>query len=398
MMSGLPLTPPDYATWLKTLKTRIQSARISAARSANRELILLYWDLGRGIVEKQQALGWGKSVVERLSADLQAEFPGVRGFSANNLWLMRQFYTEYSASEVLVAAPAEASLLEASDLEQPVQDLPDRDLPHSGAGLTANPSLEQLVQDILAPVPWGHHVEILKKVKAAPERLYYLHATAQFGWTRAVLLNQIKAQAYARSRAEGKSHNFPLALPQHLSEQAEETLKSSYNLEFLGIGQAVRERELEDALINRLRDFILELGYGFCFIGRQHRLMLGQKEYFIDLLFYHRFLKCLVAVELKIGTFEPEYAGKMDFYLNLLNERERAPDDNPSIGIILCAEKDDLEVEFALKTKTNPIGVAEYQLNASLPKELQGKLPSAEELGQAIGLPTKASAKRRMDP
>lgn len=290
-------------------------------------------------------------MVERLSADLQAEFPGVRGFSTNNLWLMRQFYTEYSNAEALLAAPAEAGLLEASDLEQPVQDLPDLDLPHSGtAGLAANPSLEQLVQDVLAPVPWGHHVEILKKVKAAPERLYYLRATAQFGWTRAVLLNQIKAQAYARSLAEGKSHNFPLALPEHLAEQAEETLKSSYNLEFLGIGQAVRERELEDDLINKLQDFILELGYGFCFIGRQHRLLLGQKDYFIDLLFYHRFLKCLVAIELKIGAFEPEYAGKMDFYLNLLNERERAPDDNPSIGIILCAEKDDLEVEFALKS------------------------------------------------
>jgi predicted nuclease of restriction endonuclease-like (RecB) superfamily len=383
-MSDTSLLSPDYATWLHTLKARIQSARISAARAANRELILLYWDIGRGIVEKQQSLGWGKSVVERLS---------VRGFSANNLWLMRQLYTEYSASDVPVAAPPEGGLLEASDLEQPVQDLPGRDLPHSGTGLAANPSLEQLVQDILAPVPWGHHVEIIKKVKTAPERLYYLRATAQFGWTRAVLLNQIKAQAYARSLAEGKSHNFPLALPQHLAEQAEETLKSAYNLEFLGIGQAVRERELEDALINRLRDFILELGYGFCFIGRQHRLLLGQKEYFIDLLFYHRFLKCLVAIELKIGAFEPEYAGKMDFYLNLLNERERAPDDNPSIGIILCAEKDDLEVEFALKSKTNPIGVAEYQLNASLPKELQGKLPSAEELRLAIYLP-----KRRMEP
>jgi predicted nuclease of restriction endonuclease-like (RecB) superfamily len=284
-MSDTSLPSPDYATWLTSLKARIQSARISAARAANRELILLYWDLGRRIVEKQQALGWGKSVVERLSADLQAEFPGVRGFSANNLWLMRQFYTEYSTSQVLIAASPEAGLLEASDLEQPVQEPSDRDLSHSGTGLAANPSLEQLVQDILAPVPWGHHVEILKKVKAAPERLYYLRATAQFGWTRAVLLNQIKAQAYARSLAEGKSHNFPLALPEHMAEQAEETLKSSYNLEFLGIGQAVRERELEDGLINKLRDFILELGYGFCFIGRQHRLLLGQKDYFIDLLF-----------------------------------------------------------------------------------------------------------------
>jgi predicted nuclease of restriction endonuclease-like (RecB) superfamily len=397
-MSDTPLPSPDYTTWLHTLKARIQSARISAARAANRELILLYWDMGRGIVEKQQGLGWGKSVVEQLSADLQAEFPGLSGFSANNLWLMRQFYTEYSAPEFLVAGFPDAGLLEAPDLEQPVQEMPGPDPVDPGSGLAANPNLEQLVQDLLAPVPWGHHVEVLKKVKAAPERLYYLRATAQFGWTRAVLLNQIKAQAYARSLADGKSHNFPLALPEHLAEQAEETLKSSYNLEFLGIGRAVKERELEDALINKLRDFILELGYGFCFIGRQHRLVLGQKEYFIDLLFYHRFLKCLVAIELKIGEFEPEFAGKMDFYLNLLNDRERAPDDNPSIGIILCAEKDDLEVEFALKSKANPIGVAEYQLKTTLPKELQGKLPSAEELGQAIGLPAKATPKRRSDP
>lgn len=235
-------------------------------------------------------------------------------------------------------------------------------------------------------------------MKAAPERLYYLRATAEFGWTRAVLLNQIKAQAYARSLAEGKSHNFPLALPEHLAAQAEETLKSPYNLEFLGISQAVKERELKDGLINKLRDFILELGYGFCFIGRQHRLLLGQKEYFIDMLFYHRLLKCLVVIELKIGSFEPEYAGKMDFYLNVLNDRERAPDENLSIGIILCAEKDDLEVEFALKSKVNPIGVAEYQLNATLPKELRGKLPSAEELGQAIDLPPKGTSPQRKDP
>ena len=186
--------------------------------------------------------------------------------------------------------------------------------------------------------------------------------TARFGWSRNVLLNQIKAQAYERSLAEGKSHNFPTALPEHLAEQAEEALKSSYNLEFLGIRQQVKERELEDRSIDRLRDFILELGYGFCFIGRQHRVTLGRNEYFIDLLFYHRVLKALVAVELKVGKFEPEYAGKMDSYLNLLNEKERAPDDAPSIGIILCAEKDNLEVEFALKSKTNPIGVAEFAL------------------------------------
>ena len=173
-------------------------------------------------------------------------------------------------------------------------------------------------------------------------------------------------------------------LPDYLAEQAEESLKSSYNLEFLGIGREVKERELEGRLVEQLRDFILELGYGFCFIGRQYRLKLGRKEYFLDLLFYHRFLKALVAIELKVGPFLPEFAGKMDFYLNLLNEKERSPEDNPSIGIILCAEKDNLEVEFALKTKTNPIGVAEYQLQPKLPAEFKGKLPTPQQLTEAI--------------
>ena len=373
-MTGTFVKSADYAAWLGGLKSRIQSARISAARAVNRELILLYWDIGRGIVEKQEDLGWGKSVVEQLSLDLRSEFPGMKGFSANNLWLMRQFYSEYSSPAFL---------------EQLVQEMQSQRLESPEGGVRESVFLEQLVQEILSPVPWGHLVEIAKKVKVPRERLYYLRATAQLGWTRAVLMNQIKADAHGRSLAEGKAHNFPLALPEHLAEQAEEALKSSYNLEFLGIGREMKERELEDKLIEQLKNFILELGYGFCFIGRQHRVVAGKKEYFIDLLFYHRFLKCLVAIELKIGEFQPEFAGKMDFYLNVLNDKERATDDNPSIGIILCAEKDDVEVEFALKSKVNPIGVAEYQLKPTLPKELKGKLPTAKELGAAIGLPAK---------
>ncbi len=223
-----------------------------------------------------------------------------------------------------------------------------------------------------------------QKVKDPAARLWYLEATARLGWSRNVLLNQIKAGAYERARTENKTHNFELALPGHLAEQAEEMLKSSYNLEFFGIRRAVTERALEDRLIDRLRDFILELGYGFCFIGRQHRLTLGKKEYFIDLLFYHRFLKALVAFELKVGPFEPEYAGKMDFYLNLLNDRERGPGDQPSIGVILCAEKDDVEVEYALRTKANPIGVATYALQPRLPAEMKGKLPSARQLKAVV--------------
>ncbi len=376
------ITSPEYRLFIEHLKTRVISARISAARAMNREGILLYWDIGRGIAEKQRVLGWGESVVEMVSADLRRAFPGLRGFSANNLWLMRQFFSEYSAAEFLEHLVQEMEKERRKIPRQPVADwvLPDL------SSKSTHPSaiLEQLVQELLPAVPWGHHVEIVKKVKAPAARLYYLRATAGFGWTRHVLLNQIKAGAYERAVTEKKSHNFPLALPENLAEQADEMLKSSYNLEFLGLQGAVKERELEDRLISRLQAFLLELGYGFCFVGRQYRLTLGQKEYFIDLLFYHRFLRALVAFDLKVGPFEPEFAGKMDFYLNLLNDKQRAPDDQPSIGIILCAEKDDVEVEYALRSKSNPIGVAVYQLQSKLPADLKGKLPTAKQLADVV--------------
>jgi predicted nuclease of restriction endonuclease-like (RecB) superfamily len=334
-------------------------------------LILLYWDIGRGIVQKQTQLGWGESVVKMLSADLQREFPRINGFSTRNLWDMRRFFETYSSPEILRQAVAEfGSILSRKGLRLSV----DKD----------QSDVLEFMRQAVAEIPWGHHLLILNKQETSAARLYYLRATAQLGWSRNILLNQIKAGAYERARMEKKTHNFELALPEHFAEQAEEALKSRYNLEFLGIGRAVKERELEDRLVGRLQQFILELGYGFCFIGRQHRLALGNKEYFVDLLFYHRFIKALVAFDLKIGTFEPEHAGKMDFYLNLLNARERAPDDRPSIGIILCAEKDDVEVEFALKTKANPIGVAEYELQTKLPEEFKGKLPTAKQLTDAV--------------
>lgn len=377
----LPANRSAYARFVTELKARIESARLSAARSVNRELILLYWDIGRAIVEKQQALGWGDAVVERLAADLRTEFQGRVGFSADNVWRMRQFYLEYVSQDFL--AQAGAMLKRLRFLEQVVPERREQASP--GILEQAVPGiLSPAVRELAARVPWGHHIELLKKTKSPAARLYYLCATARFGWSRSVLLNQIKAGAYERSLKEGKTHNFPTALPELLAEQAEEAFKSSYNLEFLGLGRAVKERVLEERLIGRLQQFILELGYGFCFVGRQYRLALGRKEYFVDLLFYHRFLKALVAFDLKVVAFEPEFTGKMDFYLNLLNETERAPDDRPSIGIILCAEKDDVEVEFALKSKTNPIGVAEYQLRPELPAELKGKLPTAKQLAAVV--------------
>ncbi len=291
------------------------------------------------IVEKQQELGWGKSVVETLSRDVQQEFPSVTGFSPRNLWDMKRFYEQYADHE----------------------------------------NLRQRV----AEIPWGHNLLILNKISNYDARAYYIELTQTCGWSRNVLLNQIKAHAYERSLKE-KTHNFENTLPVHLAEQADEMFKSSYSLEFLGIGQAVLERELEQRLLSQLKDFMLELGYGFCFVGNQYRLTLGDNDYYIDLLFYHRFLKSLIAIDLKTGEFKPEYAGKMDFYLNLLNEYEKTPEDNPSIGIILCAEKDHLVVEFSLKTKHNPIGVAEYQLYQELPEDLQGKIPTVQELTEGL--------------
>ncbi len=370
----------DYPAFLAGLKERILHARTTAARAVNHELVLLYWDIGRGIVEKQQRAGWGDAVVERLAADLRIAFPDLRGFSADNLWQMRQFFAEYSSAEFLAQAVPELRTRPAKFLAQAVpESLPARPAVFPGP---ENPI--RAVRELVAAIPWGHHVELLKKVKVPAARLYYLRATAQFGWSRNVLLNQIKAGAYERAVAEQKTHNFTRALPEHLAEQADEMLKSRYNLEFLGLESARQERDLEKRLVARLQQFILELGYGFCFVGRQYRLALGRKEYFVDLLFYHRFLKALVAFDLKIGPFEPEHAGKMDFYLNLLNDQERAPDDQPSLGIILCAEKDDVEVEFALKTKNNPIGVAEYHLQSRLPAQFKGRLPTAKQLADVV--------------
>jgi predicted nuclease of restriction endonuclease-like (RecB) superfamily len=278
--------------------------------------------------------------VEKLAGDLRKEFPNTAGFSASNLWFMRQFYLEY------------------------------RD----------HTNLLQLAREI----PWFSNVTIFSKVKDTTARKYYLKATAEMGWSRNVLLNQIKANAYERHLLQHKQHNFERALPMHLAEQADKSMKDVYMLDFLGITKPVLERELEQRMVAAIKDVLLELGYGFSFLGNQYRIKAGNNEYFIDLLFYHRRLKCLVAIELKAGKFQPEYAGKMNFYLNLLDDNVREKDENPSIGIILCADRDHLEVEYALRGIQKPMGVAEYRLTNKLPKALAGKLPDAEKLRREI--------------
>ena len=325
----------DYVQFLNEIKSRISTARIHAIRSVNKELIKLYWDIGKSIVERQQKYKWGDNIVEILASDLKEAFPEAQGFSNRNVWNMRRFYEEYKN----------------------------------------NPFLQQLV----AEIPWGHNLLIMEKVNSDKEREYYIKFSRDFGWSRNVLLNQIKAGAYALSLKQ-KTHNFPRVLPAYLAEQADESIKSVYNLDFLGITKPVLEREMEKRLIEKIKYFLLELGSGFSFIGNQYRLELDGTEYFVDLLFFNRKLKCLVAVELKTGKFQLEYAGKMDFYLNLLNEQTRFKDENPSIGIILCADKSNITIEYALRSVKNPVGVAEYHITKKLPTKFRKILPSQGDI------------------
>lgn len=240
-------------------------------------------------------------------------------------------------------------------------------------------SLLENIRDLVFNVPWKHNITILQKVKDTQARVFYLQTTIKNRYSRSVLLHQIKADAYSNFLLYPKQHNFETTLPKHLMEQTQESIKSVYSLEFLDINKPMAERDLEKVMVEKVKQLMLELGYGFCFIGNQYRITLGEKEYFIDLLFYHRIIKCLVAVELKVTEFEPEFIGKLDFYLQIIDEQLKQPDDKPSIGILLVPHKDHLEVEYALRTASKPIGVAEYTLSKQLPNELKGKLPSAED-------------------
>ena len=335
-----PIASDEYRALLDQIKTTIRETRIRVARVANAELVKLYWQIGRSITEKQAQAGWGKAVVEQLAKDLQQSFSGRSGFSAQNLWYMRQFYLEYKEL----------------------------------------PNLQQLVGEI----PWGQNLTIMAKVKAPDEREYYLKATAEQAWSRNVLIHQIQSQAYQRHQLASKQHNFHKALPVHLAEQADEAMKDVYMLDMLGVEGPILERELEKRMVAKIQEIMLELGYGFAFIGNQYRIVANEKEYFIDLLFSNRRLNCLVAIELKIGRFKPEYAGKMNFYLNLLDDFVREPGENPSIGIILCTERDYFEVEYALRGLDKPVGVADYLLTNELPETLRNKLPDAKTLEQQL--------------
>lgn len=328
----------SYAQFLTEVKQRIRAAQYEALRAVNREQIQLYWDLGRLIVERQQQHGWGKSVVETMARDLQAEFPGMSGFSVQNLWYMRQFYSEYRASELL--------------------------------------------QPMVGEISWAKHLLILSKCKTEQERLFYTVQTRNHGWTKAVLANQLANKTYEKTIAS--QQNFAETLPATTLAKAVLAVKDEYTFDFLELANEHSEYELEQALIGNVRKFLIEMGGDFTFVGNQYRLELEGNEYFIDLLLYHRELQCLVAIELKIDQFKPEYAGKMNFYLSVLNARVKKPHENASVGIIICKSKERTVVEFALRDVNKPIGVATYTLTPTLPTELKPFFPTTDELVQRI--------------
>ena len=339
-MSGLEKNNPEpgYTHLLAEVKERVRSAQYAALQAVNTELVGLYWDIGRMIVERQAGETWGKAIVQQLAGDLQREFPGVAGFSASNLWRMKGFFETYQGIQKL--AP--------------------------------------LVREI----GWSHNIVIMERCSAPLEREFYIRMTRKFGWSKNVLIHQIENQSYEKSLL-GQT-NFDRALPPELRTQAKLAVKDAYTFDFLELGEEHGERELERALITRIEDFLRAMGGMFAFMGSQFRLEVDGEEFFIDLLMFHRRLKTLVAIELKIGKFKPEYVGKMQFYLAALDRQVRQEDENPSIGIILCKEKNRTIVEYALHDARKPIGVATYEVTRTLPKELTGHLPQPEEIAALL--------------
>ena len=328
-----------YRQLLDNVRTRIRAAQLRAALAVNRELVLLYWQIGREILARQESGGWGAKVVDRLAEDLRREFPQMRGLSRSNLSYMRSFAEAYPQ--------------------------------------------EEIVQQLVGQIPWGHNTVLLDKLKKSEERLWYARRAIENGWSRSVLVHQIESGMHLRQGQE--ITNFGDTLPAPRSELASELLKDPYHFDFLGLTPRVEERDLERALLTHVRDFLLELGVGFALVGSQYPLEVGGQDYRLDLLFFHIRLRCYVVVELKVGTFQPEYAGKMSFYLSVVDERLRQQEHEPSIGLILCKERNRVVVEYALRGTARPIGVAEYRLTDDLPERLLGSLPTPGELERELG-------------
>jgi predicted nuclease of restriction endonuclease-like (RecB) superfamily len=383
------LLPTSYAPWLTALKARVRSAQLQAAARVNHELLRLYWDLGRAIADRQKQAGWGAGIIPRLAADLHAEFPDMAGFSERNFGRMVAFYREYPDLFAILPQPA-AKLSEPGKVPQPAAQFG----PVNRVALISPPPVAKLdladpasprLQPLAEKVPWAHHVILMEKVKDRDARAWYMQAAIEHGWSRSVLAVQIAQHAHRRS---GKAvTNFAATLPPPQSDLAQQTLRDPYVFDFLTLSTAARERELEPGLIDHVQQFLVSLGAGFAFVGRQVHLEVGGEDYYLDLLFYHLKLRCFVVIDLKAREFTPEAAGKMNFYLSAVDAQLRHRDDQPSLGLLLCREKNRLTVEYALRDVKKPIGVAEWRtrLVASLPKKLRSSLPTVAQIEASLG-------------
>jgi Uncharacterized conserved protein len=399
--SSAPGLPTGYIELLGDLKRRVRTAQIKAARSVNRELIQLYWEIGGLIVHRQQGEMWANAVIERLAADLQAEFPEMKGLSQGNLYRMRSLYLIYAQGFTAFAQAARniegtvfAQAARNSTQQQAPQPVAELQTPPKGrivaqavrqlqAPLPSDDAIQQAVGQFpiaplppeIAELPWGHNIALLEKLDSNEDRLWYARQTALHGWSRSVLVAQIETEAHKR---QGQAlTNFDRTLPPPQSDLARQLLKDPYTFEFLGLADDIHERELERSLLDHLKQFLVELGTGFAFVGSQYHLEIGGDDFYIDLLFYHLKLRCFVVIDLKTESFQPEFAGKMNFYLAAVDDLVKHASDSSSIGLILCKERNHVVVEYALRDSSRPLGVATYQL---LPPAMRANLPSPEQL------------------
>lgn len=334
----------EYKAWIDDVKCRIKQSQIQASVKVNYELLDLYWDLGRDIVTKQQDAKWGDAFLATMSKDLQRTFPNMSGFSVQNLKSIRYWYRFYNTDE---------------------------------KGLQAVSQID-MVEKMVKSIPWGHNQRIMYKCKSIQEALFYVQKTMDNGWSRNVLEHQIDGGLYER---QGKAvTNFQLKLPEPQSDLAEQTLKDPYNFDFLTLREEYDERELEDALVDQITQFLLELGTGFSYMGRQVHIRVGESDFYMDLLFYHVRLHCYVVVELKTEKFKPEFAGKLNFYVTAVNKQMKSEQDNPTIGILICKDKDDVVAEYSLDDVSQPIGIAKYELTKVLREEFKSSLPTVAEI------------------
>lgn len=336
----------DYKNWLSSLKAKFREAQLKAAIKVNSTLLNFYWDLGKDIVEKQKDTKWGSNFISRLSRDLMTEFPDIKGFSERNIKFIRQWFILYNPK------------------------------------LKGKQVVSQNTKQLVVQIPWGQNIVIMQKSKSLDEALFYVKNTIDNGWSRSILTHQIESQLWER---QGKAiTNFDTHLPKIQSDLAKQILKDPYDFEFLTLTSDFKEKELEQGLLKHITNFLLELGAGFAYVGKQVPLTVGDRDFYLDLLFYHLKLRCYVVVELKAVDFEPEFAGKLNFYLNAVDGEIKEEHDKPTIGILLCKRKDKMVVEYALKNIDSPMGVSEYQITESLPKELQSVLPSVQEIEAEI--------------